>query len=325
MAAVVTLLALLALGFAAALLIDRRADLRGARAEAMAPPQGRFVTVEGREMHAVVLGDAGPWVVLIHGASGNARDFTFSFARDLARDYRVVAFDRPGHGYSDPAPGDEAGRFGVGASGPGEQARLLALAAAEIGVRDPIVLGYSYGGSVALAWALDHPAAAVVLVAGVALPWPGGLGWSYDVLGSRLGGALVPDLAAAFVPDSYLEASLASVFAPDDPPPGYLTRGGIRLATRAGTIRINGRQVSRLRPFVVEQSQRYDRLELPIEIVHGDRDTIVPADVHAIPLSQRLPNAHLDLLEGVGHAPHHTRPDAVRDAIARAARRAGLR
>ena len=316
----ITLAALVALG----LFIDARADLRAARAEARNPPEGRFVEVDGTSIHAVVMGDAGPWVVLIHGASGNTRDWTFSFAKELARDYRVAIFDRPGLGYSGRADPAFGGLFDTRAEAPADQARVLARAAKALGVKDAIVVGHSYGGSVALAWALDHPAAAVVLNAGVALPWPGGLDWTYVVTGNPLGGAVLPPLAGAFLWDGFLDDNLRGVFAPDPVPPGYRERGGVELATRAGTIRANGRQVAALRPFVVEQSARYGEITIPVEAVHGTADTIVPARIHAIPLSERHDTVALTLVEGMGHMPHHTHPHVVRAAIDRAAARAGL-
>jgi pimeloyl-ACP methyl ester carboxylesterase len=72
-------------------------------------------------------------------------------------------------------------------------------------------------------------------------------------------------------------------------------------------------------------AQTYAQLSLPVEILHGTADTIVPADVHAIPLSTRLPDAVLTLLPGIGHMPHHADPAAVVAAIDRAAVRARLR
>ena len=43
----------------------------------------------------------GPDVVLIHGAFGSLRDFTFDLSDRLSERYRVIAFDRPGLGYTD--------------------------------------------------------------------------------------------------------------------------------------------------------------------------------------------------------------------------------
>ena len=66
-------------------------------------------------------------------------------------------------------------------------------------------------------------------------------------------------------------------------------------------------------------------LRMPVEIVHGDADETVPLEVHSIPLSKQLRRANLTVLDGVGHMPHHVRPEATVAAIDRAAARAGLR
>ena len=80
-----------------------------------------------------------------------------------------------------------------------------------------------------------------------------------------------------------------------------------------------------MKPYVTRMAEEYPKLDLPVEIVHGTADTTVPADIHAIPLSKLLPDARLTLLPDVAHMPQHTPPDAVIDAIHRAANRAGLR
>jgi len=61
-------------------IVDRRADTRESLAEATYPPTGQLVEVNGRTVHAHIEG-RGPDLVLIHGASGNTRDFTFSLAQ----------------------------------------------------------------------------------------------------------------------------------------------------------------------------------------------------------------------------------------------------
>ena len=91
-----------------------------ARAEAAFRPSARFWTWTaagpcGGDGH-------GPDLVLIHGASGNLRDFTFDLAARLADRYRVIVFDRPGLGYTDRhAP--------AGADASRQQADLLLQAA----------------------------------------------------------------------------------------------------------------------------------------------------------------------------------------------------
>jgi hypothetical protein len=53
------------------------------QAEARYPPLGKFLTVEGRRVHYIEGGE-GPTVILVHGANGNIRDWTFSMFAKLA-------------------------------------------------------------------------------------------------------------------------------------------------------------------------------------------------------------------------------------------------
>jgi pimeloyl-ACP methyl ester carboxylesterase len=67
----------------------------------------------------------------------------------VAKRHRVIAFDRPGFGYSDRPHGS--------AWSAGTQADLLRDAFAIIGINRPVVLGHSWGAAVALALGLNHP------------------------------------------------------------------------------------------------------------------------------------------------------------------------
>jgi pimeloyl-ACP methyl ester carboxylesterase len=322
---IISLVALTAFAGCAAW-VDRRASLRETAAEADHPPEGQIIDVGGRAVHAVVAG-SGPDLVLIHGASGNTRDFTFGFADMLTDRYRVIILDRPGMGYSDRAADAYDRAFARGAESPAEQAALLQAAAAVLGADRPIVLGHSYGGAVAMAWALNHPdhAAGIVNLSGATMPWPGGLGTLYAVNGSALGGALLPPLITAFAPEAQIEAVIDAIFAPDPAPPGYADHVGAGLSIRRDSLRANARQVNSLRPHVVTMAERYGEITLPVEIVHGLADTIVPPDIHALPLSRLIPAARLTLLPDVGHMPHHVDPASVIAAIDRVADAAGLR
>lgn len=74
------------------------------RVEARYPPAGEFVSFEGEDLHVVRRGEGQP-VLMIHGASGNLREFSFTLAPHLEDvPVELIMVDRPGHGYS--------GRFG---------------------------------------------------------------------------------------------------------------------------------------------------------------------------------------------------------------------
>lgn len=306
--------------------VDHRADRREAQAVQAHPPLGQFVEVEGKRVHALVSG-SGPDLVLIHGASGNLRDMAFDLIDRLDERYRVIAFDRPGLGYSDPIDGAADDVFTTRADSVAAQARLLQAAAAELGAERPIVLGHSFGGAVAMAWALERPEAiaAVVDVSGATMPWESGLGTLYEINGTALGGAVVPPLITAFAPEAMVEETVEAVFAPNPVPEGYADFVGAGLAIRRDSLRVNARQVAGLLPQVARMRERYASIDLPVEIVHGVADTIVPLEVHSARLAELIPGANLRVLENVGHMPHHTTPLEVVAAIDRAAARAGLR
>lgn len=316
----------LAATLAGAAYVNHSAGKREAVAEAAFPPEGRILDVNGTRVHAVVEGN-GPDLILIHGASGNLRDFTYDFIDRIKDRYRVIAFDRPGLGWTDRIGDRFNGTFNTASETPYAQADLLYDAARQLGVTRPIVLGHSYGGAIALAWALDHPedTGALVVLAGATNPWPGGLGPLYAINSSALGGSLFTPLLTAFAPQSQLQQTIDSIFAPQSAPEGYTQYVGAGLTVRRASLRANAQQVSSLRPHVVEMSKIYHTINIPVEIVHGTADTIVPLEVHSEPLSRQIPGAHLTQLDGVGHMPHHAAPQAVIDAIDRAAMRAQLR
>ena len=320
------------LAIAAGIALTWVLDIRRTRAaEAAYPPVGQFVDVAGGRVHYVQTGQ-GPDLVLLHGAGGNLRDYTFDLVPLLAERYRVTVFDRPGMGYTDRAPGVPTGALATDAESPAQQAAMLRAAAEELGITGPVVAGHSFGGIVAMAWALegleqDSPAnaSAIVSFAGVLMPWPGTLGAYYTVNGSAFGGAVVTPLISAFVPKSVIDETIDATFQPQSAPAGYIDHFGGPLSVRLDSFRANVRQVNTLRPHVVEMVKRYPELTLPIEILHGTADDTVPITVHPMELVKIVPSATLTPLEGIGHMIHHVDPAAAIATIDRAATRAGLR
>ncbi len=288
--------------------------LRARLAEQNFPPTGQFVTIGQTRVHYRQLG-SGPDLVLIHGSSGNIRDFDFGLMDALSKTYRVTVFDRPGLGYSDAIQDPSIAA----------QVALFRAAADQLGIHNPLVVGQSYGGSLALEWGLEGGAAGLVLISSPSLPWPGLLDPWYRLTNTAIGSAVGPWLAAAFVPKSYVDASVAAIFAPNPVPDSYIEKIGSALTTRPWSLAANAAQINALRAQLVAMEPRYPGLDLPIELVHGDADTIVPLTIHSLPLSKLLPNAHLTILPGIGHMPHHAALPQVLMAIDTAAHRAGLR
>jgi pimeloyl-ACP methyl ester carboxylesterase len=273
------------------------------------PPRGRFVTVEGGRLHVLERGPASTpegTVLLLHGASGNAEDMMLNLGARLAERYRVLAIDRPGHGWSDrPGGRDDAS--------PARQGALIRQALAQLGVDRALVVGHSWSGALAAHLALAAPdlVSGLVLLAGVTHPWPGGISWYYDVAANPAVGPVFTATVAAPVGAVLLDGAAESVFAPEAAPPDYVERAAVPLVLRPAEFAANAEDVQDLLAFVTAQAPRYGDIRVPTTIIHGDRDTTVSLDIHARALARQLPSARLVVLPGVGHMPHHTQTDLV--------------
>lgn len=285
------------------------------------PPSGQFLDVNGTKVHYQIEG-SGPDLVMIHGAGGSLRDFTFSIVDQLKSDFRVIMFDRPGHGYTERI----ATRAQLGES-PKEQSDLLSAAAKQLGVKDAIVLGHSFGGAVAMSYTLENQeqVRALVMVAGVSNEWPGGLDRWYEITNSWAGRNLLIPTLSALASRKRLEATTAGIFEPNAVPEGYLDHMGVALSKSKTILQSTTQQVNGLKSHIIEMEKRYPSISIPVEIVHGDLDDTVPLNVHGRVLATQIKGANLTILEGVGHMPQHIAEPQVVAAIQRAAKRAGLR
>lgn len=273
------------------------------------PPVGDFVTVDGVRLHYVIAGQ-GPGIVLVHGASSNLREFTSSLLPALASRYRVVAFDRPGFGYSErPAEGEWLD--------PGRQADLLLRAAAELGLERPLLVGHSWAGAVVMS-ALVRQGEAIaggVSLSGVAGHWAGPLNWTYRLGEVPLLGPLFAWTLVYPLGQFLLERGLGEVFAPHTPPAGQVERAAVALALRPATFRHNVHDMNRSNEYLQLLSPAYDRIDKPLLLIHGEDDLLVPFWNHGRRLLPVVPQVEALLLPATGHAPHHTHTDDVVSAI----------
>jgi len=282
------------------------------RVEETYPASGPLIPVGGHSVHVIERGSAGPVVLMIHGASANAREFTWTLAPRLDTQMRILMADRPGHGHSD--------RF-EGAEELGAQARQMAgvLDALAPGEK-AVIVGHSFGGAVALRLALDRPdlVSGLVLLAPVTHDWgSGGTAW-YNAL------AAPPVLGTAFsqllpiVGPAQVKGGISSVFKPVPAPPGYFENSGISLLFRPQNFRANARDVTALQQELGAQSARYGELRVPVIVFSGSQDTVISPKLHVGELKKQVP-VELVILEHEGHMPHHGEGEAVAEAIRRLA------
>jgi pimeloyl-ACP methyl ester carboxylesterase len=276
----------------------------------------KFVTVDGTRLHFVIKG-AGQPVVLIHGNPGSYRDWTRLFG-PLAAHHKAIAFDRPGHGLSErPKHGDATVEV---------QARLLHDALKQLDVERPIVVGHSWGGALALVYAINYPneVAGVVLVAPAVYESHDGSSFltsipAMPVIGDAANSMLTPLFGASIV-----RSELKKAFSPDPVPKKYLRSA---LAEWTGSKKVKWYSVddALLNDCLRKFSPRYSEISVPVSILAGDSDLIVSEKENAARLHQALPKSQLSVLPKTGHQIPFTRSQAVVHEIERVQRLSRLR
>jgi pimeloyl-ACP methyl ester carboxylesterase len=283
-------------------------------AERHSPPAGRFVAVDGVRLHYLDRGAGAP-IVLLHGNGAMAVDFAASGLIDrLSASFRVLAFDRPGFGYSARPRGRSWS--------PRQQARLIAAAVQQLGIARPIVVGHSWGALVALEWALARPqeVAALVLLSGyyfasfrkdVALAVP----QATPMLGDIFNHTIAPVMARLAAP-----RILRKIFAPRGVPARFASGFPLDLALRPAQLRAAARETVLLLPAALALAARRqkEKLALPVAILAGGADEIVDTVEQSARLAEEL-DAPLTVIPGAGHMIHYDAPDRIAAAIEAAA------
>ncbi|MCZ0962363.1 alpha/beta fold hydrolase [Paracoccus benzoatiresistens] len=278
------------------------------QAERRNPPAGRFVEVDGVRLHYLERGE-GPALVLLHGNGSMIQDFASSGLIDLAaRRHRVIVFDRPGYGHSTRPRGR--------VWSPDAQAELFQAALERLGVSQAVVLGHSWGASVALALALKHPQTvrALVLASGYYYP-------TARVDMALLSGPAVPLLGDVA---RYTIAPIASrliwpllmrkIFGPA-PVPAKFKAFPREMAVRPSQIHAEAAESALLIPSAAAMCKDYASLTMPVAIIAGAEDRLIDPAAQSLRLHQAIAQSSLHLVPGSGHMVHQTDPEAVMGAI----------
>ncbi|MCL4798149.1 MAG: alpha/beta fold hydrolase [Burkholderiales bacterium] len=258
-------------------------------------PAARIATAGGAVSYR--LAGTGPALVLLHGIGSQSGSWAQQLA-GLADRYRVLAWDAPGYGDSEPlAPAAPAAADYA--------ARLGALLDA-LGIGRAVLVASSLGALMAGAFAARWPER----LAGLVLLNPaGGYGLAEPAVReaklaarlerlARLGPAgMARDLPAGMLAPSASEAAraLAAWSQASIHPHGY---------AQAARMLANGR--------LAEDAARYAG---PVLVVAADADTITPA-AECERIARAFPRATFRMLEGAGHLSYLDSPVVVNDAIA---------
>ena len=284
-------------------------EVQARRAERDNPPTGNFIDIDGIDLHYVERGE-GPPVVLLHGNIVTHADFIANGLMDrLARNHRVIAFDRPGFGHSS-RPRDRLWT-------PSAQADLLRAALERLGIERPVVVGHSMGAMVAMAMALNHPenVRSLVLIGGYFYP-----SFRVDVLltvpvALPVVGDVMRYTVTAVTGRLMLKKLAKSLFSPKALPDNFFPLISREMMLRPVQLRANAEHAAFMIPAARAMSSRYGELAVPVTLIAGEDDVIVDPQAHSVRLHDERPNSELYVVPGVGHMAHYAALDRVVNAI----------
>ena len=277
------------------------------------PPAGQFLEINGVRLHYIERGSGAP-LVLLHGNGSMIQDFECSGLVDLAaKNYRVIVFDRPGFGHSD-RPRNVVWT-------PAAQAELINSALHRLGVPHAIVLGHSWGASVAVALALKYPKLVRGLVLAsryyfptlrpdvVALSAP-----AVPLVGDVLRHSIAPIVSRAIWP--FL---MAKIFGPQSVPSKF---AGFpkEMAVRPSQIRASAAESALMIPGALDLQDQYASLKMPVSIIAGDKDRLIDTNTQSHRLHGNIVQSKFHRVPDAGHMVHQTATGSVMAAISQASK-----
>jgi pimeloyl-ACP methyl ester carboxylesterase len=285
---------------AAALALSWAPDVPVAALEARwAPPPSRFVDVDGLRVH---LRDQGPRddpspIILLHGTSASLHTWE-GWVSHLPGE-RVVSMDLPGFGLTGPDPRGQYETL--------RYVRFLEALMDQLGIDSAVIAGNSFGGQVAIEFALAHPARVQKLVLVDALAYPRNA--ESVPLGFRLAATPAVNVVMQhFLPRFVIANSVRDVYGnPGRVSPALVDRY-YALAVREGNRAALGQRFRHL-PTEADAA-RVATLRVPTLVLWGGRDRLIPPD-NGQRLHRDIAGSQLVVFPALGHVPQEEDPAAT--------------
>ena len=238
----------------------------------------RQIRVDGTRFEVVEVGRGDP-IVLVPGLAGGWKLLT-PLARSLAKNHRVILFNyRDEYDALSVHPARQVGDYAF------DLARLIA----ELGLERPTVFGVSFGGAVALEYAVDHPTRiGRLILSGVDARFRASVG---STIARRV-------LERFPLPaDNPFVNQFFNLLHAGRPEAGLMSRFVVERcwSTDQGVM---ARRLAMLESFDV--ADRLWQIEAPTLVLAGSRDVVVPA-ARQRALAAAIPGAHCEVVADAGH------------------------
>ena len=277
-------------------------------AEKNVPIKGQVLDIAGFNLHGYIEGNGSQDIVFIHGSLSNLRDWVFAARSISKRDNRFIYIDRPGFGYS------ERDNSEWDAERQAEQARSYVK---KFNAKNLILVGHSWGALVAMSWAAKYPeeVKGVISIAGLNMPFSGVSKIANDTGLFNLAYELYFTNVARKVESGSIEKFAGRMFKPQNIPKAYLDYLGSDLSRRLSSIKANKNDLVVASQALDKNFDVYNHMKMPIEIIHGEKDFLLPIKSQAVAFNEVTPNSRLHMLPKVGHMAHHFAFKEISDSI----------
>lgn len=267
---------------------------------------GQHIEIDGVQLRVQQIGH-GPDVLFLHGSIGSLEDFD-SVLPELVKRFRVTTFDRIGHGYSALPP--------VKANIT-SNARYTRRLIEELELQNVIVVGHSYGGSIALKLAIEQTpqVSSYVLLAPAAYSLASTRPIEHllaaPVIGKGLLFMLRPIIAEPMLSDGLL-TSLSPNTALFDP---AFIDFRINMWNNTGILFTRVQQTSDVTAELDAMHASYPEIQRPMHVLLGKQEPYTDIAEGSKRLVEVVPNSKLVMLDNTGHYLQYVEPRAVIDAI----------
>jgi pimeloyl-ACP methyl ester carboxylesterase len=272
----------------------------------LADPDSDFATVNGIQVHYKLVGQGKPELILLHGFASSLYSWR-EVMPVLARDYQVLAYDRPGFGLTvRPMTWQFENPYSAE-----YQVELIIELMDQLGIQKTVLVGNSAGGAIAMSTAIRYPerVQALVLIS-PAVYQEGNPAWirllSNVPLMDRFGPLIARRIQvwgrkfgemAWHDPSKLSDAIWAGYTRPLQAE--NWDRGLWYFMVANQNLNLPGQLVC---------------LRLPVLVIAGDNDRIVPTE-QSIRLAGELPQAELVVVSACGHVPQEEHPQKFLQAV----------
>jgi len=275
--------------------------------EQLVDADGKFVEVNGVNVHYKTWGEGEPTFILLHGFGASLFSWR-EVTEPLSQLGTVIAYDRPAFGLTERPLEWE----GESPYGPQAQVDIVIGLMDALKVEKAILVGNSAGGTVSMQVALQYPerVEALILVDAAVYAGGGAPSWARPILKSPQMNHVGPLIARQ------LQAQGVEFIKTAWHDPSKITQDIFDGYQKPLQIENWDKALWQLTVASEESGlvERLAEITMPTLVITGDDDRIVPTE-QSLRLADELPNAELKVIAQSGHLPHEEKSVEFMQAV----------